>query len=417
MKILYLNADRGIPVLGDKGASVHVREFIAALAGAGHEVVLACASLGEGNAPPPARLLHIEPGAAQSELDAACRAAGLPQTAQDERLTRRELARLAYDRSLTPRVREALSDIGFVPDVIYERHALFHGAGARLARELGIVRLLEVNAPLIAEQERFRGLVLKSLAEEAEARSFRGADAIFAVSQEVAAYISSTGIAPSRIHTVPNGVDLTRFHPAADGRTLRARLGLGSERVIGFIGSFKPWHGVGFLVEAFARLAAAVGDVHLLCVGEGPELEASRAAIAAHGLERRATFVGRIPHVEIPAYLAAMDVSLAPYLPDPDFYFSPLKVVESLACGTPVIAARLGQLEQLVDHGDTGFLFAPGDAPDLLAHLGALFADPRRHARMRQAARTRAERDFGWNRVVERMTAEAARLIARRRAA
>ncbi len=61
MKILYLNPDRGIPVLGDKGASVHVREFVTALAHRDHEVALICASLGEGNAPPPVRLIEIPP--------------------------------------------------------------------------------------------------------------------------------------------------------------------------------------------------------------------------------------------------------------------------------------------------------------------------------------------------------------------
>lgn len=417
MKILYLNADRGIPVLGDKGASVHVREFVSALASAGNEVVLVCASLGEGNAPPPGQLLMLAPDVSDAELLAECEAAGLPGSALSERLIRRELARLAYDRKLVPRVRDALARIGFVPDIIYERQALFHAAGATLARELGIPRLLEVNAPLVLEQERFRGLFLKTRALHAEQLSFCGADAIFAVSQEVAAYISGTGISPALIETVPNGVDLARFRPSADGRAVRARHGLGAERVIGFIGSFKPWHGVGFLADAFALLAPWMDGVRLLCVGEGPELENTRASIAAHGLEARATFVGRIPHAEIPSYLAAMDVSLAPYLPDPEFYFSPLKVVESLACGTPVIAARLGQLEQLVEHGRSGFLYAPGDAPDLVARVHELLSDTERHGAMRRAARARAERDFGWNRVVERMTAEAGRLIARKRAA
>ena len=417
MRILYLNADRGIPVLGDKGASVHVREFISALASAGHEVVLVCASLGEGNAPPPAELLMLAPDASDVELLAECEAAGLPVSALSERLSRRELARLAYDRKLAPRVWEALSRIGFVPDIIYERQALFHAAGLTLARELGVPRLLEVNAPLVQEQERFRGLFLKAQALRAEQISFRGADAIFAVSQEVAAYISGSGISPALIHTVPNGVDLARFRPTTDGLAVRARHGLGAEKVIGFIGSFKPWHGVGFLADAFALMAQKTGAVRLLCAGEGPELENTRALIAAHGLEARATFVGRIPHTEIPAYLGAMDVSIAPYLPDPDFYFSPLKVVESLACGTPVIAAGLGQLEHLVDHGRTGFLFAPGDAPDLVARVLELLNDKARHDAMRLAARARAEQDFGWNRVVEQMTAEAVRLIARRCAA
>ena len=87
-------------------------------------------------------------------------------------------------------------------------------------------------------------------------------------------------------------------------------------------------------------------DVRLLCVGEGPELEPAREdhrrtwARVSCGLHRPR------PPRRNSAYLAAMDVSVAPYLPIPDFYFSPLKVVESLAAGTPVVASRIGQLEQ-----------------------------------------------------------------------
>ena len=61
MRVLYLNPDRGIPVLGDKGASVHIRQFVTALAGAGHEVMLVAARLGEGNPPPPATIIEVVP--------------------------------------------------------------------------------------------------------------------------------------------------------------------------------------------------------------------------------------------------------------------------------------------------------------------------------------------------------------------
>ena len=61
MKIAYLCADRGIPVLGDKGASVHVREFVSALAGLGHEVTLLCAKQGTGNPCPPVRMIELPP--------------------------------------------------------------------------------------------------------------------------------------------------------------------------------------------------------------------------------------------------------------------------------------------------------------------------------------------------------------------
>lgn len=417
MKILYLNPDRGIPVLGDKGASVHVRELIAALAHAGHETMLICATTGEGNAPPPGRLATVAPDISDRQLDAERKAASLPEAVLQERTVRRELSRLAYDRLFCTRVLEVLETTGFQPDVIYERYALFHAAGAELAEALGIPRLLEVNAPLIQEQARFRGLSLKSLATAAEQRSFHRADAILAVSEEVADYIAATGIARAAIHTVPNGVDTARFRPGAGASAVRAKHDLGSDPVIGFIGTFKSWHGVGFLVDCFARIARMHPDARLLCVGEGPELKLARQGIAAHGLDYRAVFTGRVPHAEIPAYLAAMDISAAPYLPNSDFYFSPLKVVESLAAGTPVIGARMGQLQHLVDDGQTGFLFRPGDGPEFVARTMELLHNPARRAAMSAQARARANAEFSWDHVVKCVASEAHCLIAARRAA
>jgi glycosyltransferase involved in cell wall biosynthesis len=417
MKILYLNPDRGIPVLGDKGASVHVREFVTALSQEGHETLLVCATAGEGNEPPPASMIELAPEHDDDDLaqEAATRSiCGNPAT---DRILRRELARLHYDRNFVARVLDVLSSTGFRPDAIYERHALFHSAGATLARTLGIPRLLEVNAPLIQEQERFRGLSCKSAATETEILSFHGANAIIAVSDEVAGYVASTGVRSDMVHTIPNGVDTTRFHPNEDGGEIRRRYDLGDDPVIGFIGSFKPWHGVGFLIDAFATMAQIHPDLRLLCVGEGPELDMAREGVCAHGLEYRTVFTGRVPHAEIPAHLSAMDISVAPYLPSPDFYFSPLKVVESLAAGTPVVASKLGQLEALVDHGETGLLFTPGDSADLIQKTLRLLINPRWRRDMRTRARARAETEFGWNRVVTRVAAEARRLITQQQAA
>jgi glycosyltransferase involved in cell wall biosynthesis len=417
MKILYLNLDHGIPVLGDKGASVHVREFTTGLAQQGHEVNLICAKLGKGNAPPPATLIELPPDAEEHDLFRECAAKHLPASSMVEPILRREVSRLKYDRGFCARAIAALESRSFRPDLVYERHALFHSAGAALARMFGVPRLLEVNAPLIREQEQYRGLVLKGAATTAESDSFEGADSIIAVSDEVAAYIASRGVRAGNILVIPNGVDTARFHPGAGGEAVREKLGLGADPVIGFIGSFKPWHGVGFLIDAFAAMAARHPRVRLLCIGEGPELEAARRDAVRLGLEDRIVFTGRVPHADIPAHLAAMDVSVAPYLPDRDFYFSPLKVVEALAAGTPVVATRIGQLERLVEHGLTGFLFEPGDQADFIAKTLDLVGDAPRRRAMSEAARARALSDFSWSAAVRRALGEGQRHIDRRRAA
>ena len=417
MRVLYLNPDRGIPVLGDKGASVHVRQFIAALASAGHDVMLVAARLGEGNPPPPAAIVEIEPLSDPETIIEEARARGIPAPGSPDKLLRNELVRLAYDRHLSARTVEVVTERGFRPDLVYERHALFHVCGAVVARAFGVCRIVEVNAPLVREQEAFRGLVMKPAAIQAERDSLVSANLIVAVSDEVAAHVETCGVDARRILVAPNGVDTDLFRPAVDRGGARARLGLGAGPVLGFVGSFKPWHGVSFLVEAFAEIARQRPDARLLAIGEGPQLGAARARIADLGLERQVLFTGRLPHADIPAHMEAMDISAAPYDLGGEFYFSPMKVVESLAAGVPVVAVRAGQLASLVDDGNTGLLYPPGDRAAFVHAVLKLMADPVLLGAMAANARERAKGGFSWSALVCRVLEKAARLERERRAA
>ena len=405
MKLLYLCLDRGIPVLGDKGASVHVRAFTAAAAALGHEVTLACASTGAGNPPPPARLIALPPASDPALLEAEAAARGHDPAVLEDPTARRDLAKLAHDRALPRQILAALDRAGVRPDLICERHALFHTAGVAVARALGVRRILEVNAPLLDEQRRYRGLALEAEAAAAEAASYRGADAVVAVSAAVAAQVRRVlGGAHPPVAVLQNGVDLDRFRPDTRRAEMRAMLGLGNAPTLGFFGSFKPWHGVGFLAEVFADIAAARPDARLIAVGEGPEHAAFAARLAADGLSGRAILPGRVAHHEIPDWLAATDLTVAPYLPQPDFYFSPLKVVESLAAGRPVVAAALGGLGQMIVPGETGQVFTPGDHAACRAALLDLLDNPERRTAMGRAARAAAA-GWGWDRVVARALA------------
>ncbi|HQT63821.1 MAG: hypothetical protein B7Z75_02230 [Acidocella sp. 20-57-95] len=399
MKILYLNPDRGIPVCGDKGASVHVRAFITAAAALGHEVLLICANLGAGNVPPPARIVELPVRSEPELLRAEAVFWSLSETILDDPIARRELARLAYDRALSAQVMAILTRENFTPDVVYERHALFHQAGAEIAARLDVPRLLEVNAPLVDEQARFRGLCLRGVAQARERASYQGAACVIAVSAAVAAHVQDIAGPGCDVKTVPNGVDLTRFGQSSAGTAIRAKLNIGAAPVIGFIGSFKPWHGMGFLLDAVAAQGVALASARILAVGDGPDLAALRERAAAPDLAGRLILPGRVAHAEIPDWLAAMDITVAPYLDQPDFYFSPLKIVESLAAGKPVVAPAIGQISQLIQHGKTGLLYEPGDAAGCGAALATLITDPRGCAVMGNHAR-RAAAGWDWTALV-----------------
>ena len=403
MKILYLNFDRGIPVLGDKGASVHVREFVHAAAALGHEVVLACATLGAGNAPPPARIIELAVDESQIVDDPRGGDAAADLSDTQARTLRRELVRLSYDRDVDARLLQRLAVLNFQPDLVYERHALFHRAGVAIARHFRCPRILEVNSPLVEEQRRFRGLCLERTARMMESSSYRGADRIITVSDEVRDHVRAIGIADAKIHVIQNGVDVRRFGLAGASEELRAELGFQrDECVIGFIGSFKPWHGTSFLLDVFREIAAQRPRTRLLAVGDGPELTNLRERTDRSDCADRVTLVGRVPHAQIPAWIGATDIMVAPYMAMQNFYFSPLKVVEALAGGKPVVAPRLGQLVDLVHHGRTGLLYAPDDAADCRNAILDLIDDPGRRLAMGRAARIHAA-DHDWEHVVKRV--------------
>jgi glycosyltransferase involved in cell wall biosynthesis len=140
-------------------------------------------------------------------------------------------------------------------------------------------------------------------------------------------------------------------------------------------------------------------------VGHGPRREEVRRRAVALGASDRVHFTGHVPPEEVPALVASMDVAVAPYRATADFYFSPLKLFECMAAGTPTVAARVGQIADVVDDGTDGVLYEPGDAASLRAALERLLADP---------ARARAIGAAGRRLVLARhtMAANAERVVA-----
>ncbi|HYP21353.1 MAG TPA: glycosyltransferase family 4 protein, partial [Chloroflexia bacterium] len=259
--------------------------------------------------------------------------------------------------------------------------------------------LLEVNAPLIEEQAEHRGLVHRELAEEVANRAFGAATALLAVSREVAAYLEAFPAAQGRVHVVPNGVNPARFEGVAGTRD-RKEDGIFT---VGFVGTLKPWHGLPALVEAFDFLYRHTQGVRLLIVGEGPERETMQAELERRGLLRHARFTGAVAPHEVPQLLAEMDVAVAPYPNRADFYFSPLKVYEYMAAGLPVVASRIGQLEDVIEHEANGLLCAPGDPIALAGALDRLRRDAALRARLGQEARRSVLRGHTWDSVAARI--------------
>lgn len=359
MRLAYVCTDRGIPVRGVKGASVHLRSLAGALARRGHQVLLVCARR-DGSNP-------IPDGVDVAEL---------PEGAGREWL------------------RDLFLQHG--SQAVLERHALGGGEALEAAADRELPYALEVNARLVDEASRFRGLVDVERWRRWERALLRRAPSVVVVSSALRGHAIQLGADPAAVTVIPNGVDVELF-AGGEGSAVRARLGLGTALVVGFAGSLKPWHGVRLLVEAVAELPL---ECRLLIVGAGPELESLETLAAGRGIRERAVFTGGVAHADVPAHLAAMDVATAPFEPVPDFYFSPLKVVEYMAAGLAVVASRLGDIPDLM--AGTGLLIPPGDVGALRDALGRVGQDSALRRRLGQAARARAGA-LSWDAVAGRV--------------
>jgi glycosyltransferase involved in cell wall biosynthesis len=170
-------------------------------------------------------------------------------------------------------------------------------------------------------------------------------------------------------------VDPQRFAAADNGAAIRTQLQLDGKRVIGFVGSLKPWHGTETLCKAFHALHAAAPHTHLLIIGDGPERETLEEYIRSNNIKYAATFTGNVSYDSIPAYISAMDITVAPYNPSENFYYSPIKIFEYMIMGKPIVAGRIGQVEEVITDGETGLLFEPGNIAQLTAALAQLTTD------------------------------------------
>jgi glycosyltransferase involved in cell wall biosynthesis len=239
------------------------------------------------------------------------------------------------------------------------------------------------KARIVVSEHVSRGFVRRSPFKALYCRLRAAASAHFIdqflpVSDFVARRLREVDYVPAaKIHTVYNGIDLSRFPPRRGPGTYLAA-----------VCHMRPVKGVPVLLKALEVLARRAVRPQTLLIGDGPEFDSYRADARRRGLDR-VEFLGL--RDDVPEVLSGAAVVVVPSVWPEAFS---LAAGEAMAAGAPVVASRVGALPEVVDDGVTGVLVPPEDVESLAAALEGLLADPGRRESLGRAGRERATKLF-----------------------
>lgn len=287
------------------------------------------------------------------------------------------------------------------PDFIYQRYARFGWAGVVASLRTGRPLFLEYNGSEVWVGRHWDHVGMLDLLARYERLNLAAAARIFVVSDVERRNLESAGIDASKVVVNPNGVDTDTFRPGVGGGRVRGELGIGeAETLVGFVGSFGPWHGVLTLVEAIKEIPASSG-IRLLLVGSGSLLAEVKQLLAAKEHAGQVIFTGAVGHQEVPALLDACDVLVSPHVPladDTEFFGSPTKIFEYMAMEKGIVASRLGQIGEVLSDGESALLVEPGDAGQLRESIVRLAESRTLREHLGAKARQRAIERHTWGR-------------------
>jgi glycosyltransferase involved in cell wall biosynthesis len=371
-----MNITWSLPVRGERlgssrGDLVRAQHLIAALGAKGHQVKVIEDAAAAGSRLAVAGYRHL-----LSRV--------LPTRSS---LVMRDLGRWLHSRRHGRRV--AVAAGASDAQVIIETQVGFAASGAQAAARTGLPLVLDDCSP--SSEEGVLGVGLPRLARRVMRQQAHAAAVVVAVTEDARRQLAAEGVPPERIVVVPNGVDPKMFE-GIDGDAVRRRLGVGDRPLIGFVGSFQPWHRVELLVSAFERLDPRL-EARLLLVGDGPGRAAAEHARRHPTDQQRVRFLGALPAAEVPPLLTAIDVAV---MPASNSYGHPMKLLEYAAAGCAIVAPDLGTVRALIEDGVNGMLIPSGDLDALVRALERLLTDGGLRGRLAAEARDRVHEGDSW---------------------
>ncbi|MDO9009823.1 MAG: glycosyltransferase, exosortase A system-associated [Thiobacillus sp.] len=289
------------------------------------------------------------------------------------------------------------------PDVIHAHSPVLDAVPAiRVGRKLGIPVVYEIRAfwedAAVDHGTTQAGSLRYKLTRALETWAVKNADAVTVICEGLRQDLAARGIEPGKITVIPNAVDIDKFSVGGKPDSgLKMKLGLGTSRVLGFIGSFYAYEGLNLLLDALPAILKQMPDVKVLLVGGGPQEVALKKQVMALDLKERVIFTGRVPHGEVNRYYDLIDVLVYPRHPMRlTELVTPLKPLEAMAQGRLMVASDVGGHKELIADGKTGVLFRAGQADDLAAKVVGLLQDESGWDEMKRNGREFVDSERNW---------------------
>ena len=294
------------------------------------------------------------------------------------------LNQMAY---IAPMVKRILEVIAIEkPDVIHAHSPALNGLAAlKAGRKSGLPVVYEIRAfwedaavdhgTCKEDDLRYR------LTRKMETHVVKNANAVTTICEGLRADLISRGFEESKFTVIANAVNIEQFNvitlqDKANNTDLAKSLELTDCDVLGFIGSFYAYEGLDLAITAMPAVLAKNPKARLLLVGGGPQEQSLKQQVTLLGLEGKVIFTGRVPHSEVGKYYSLVDLLVYPRkamrLTN---LVTPLKPLEAMAQGKPVLASDVGGHKELISDNETGFLFKAGDSVELAERMADLLAD------------------------------------------
>jgi glycosyltransferase involved in cell wall biosynthesis len=387
MRILYYSPHPHLSTGSPTGYGTHMRETIAAMRALGHEVEVLVMG---GNAT--ATVTAPAAGGVKNILRKIV-PRYLWRSLKDRRLR-------AFDvqaqQQLEARIRT------FKPELIYERMAYLQPSGSNASKAAGVMHIVEVNAPLTEEVRSFEGAgsFYAAAAEQCMQQVMQHAHRVVVVSSALRdAFVKQFRIAETKFIVAPNCVAPETLRINETAAATVTKYVLPGERVIGFVGSIFPYHGVDILLDAFAALRKTEPNIRLLLVGDGYLLPQLKQRAAELGCADSVTFTGPVPASDVASYIAKMDVTV---MAKSNWYGSPVKIFEYGAMGKPIVAPDTIPVRDVMEPGVDGLLVQPEVAAVQKA-IQHLLQNPAEANQMAAHFREKVMTQFTWQQSVERV--------------